>query len=684
VTEVYVSLKDAAIFEGFSYETLKKRIQRDAQQYKVKVQPRESGGKDEITVAVSSLSAKARKAWRAAQKIDGRDAVISSKTSEVRPWYVDADLNHYIEQHKQAYYETVELANAVQRFIDYDGDEPRATVALRMATDLGISPQSLYRHQKNLTEAAAWALKLEQEDGQNRDYFKVLSVCRKPREKETFPGLSPEQRALIENIWFSKDYAENKPTIVMLYKDFERFAAKRGWEDYPSIKTIGRYVKYLMDQPGAKSAYCYARKGPRGWRNEMMVKCRRETATLEVMEYVVGDEHTFDVWVQYTAPNGKVKAVRPVLVAWMDLKSRNIVGDVLCLHANSSTLKESLVKMIYTAGVPKILHIDNGKDYTSEGMTGQNRRNRRIDFDFDAETIGFYQSIGIEEVGRSLPYQPWDKSIERFFGTVCKGFSKWFKSYTGTLTGSKTDDKCNKDIDKMLARGELLTMEEFFDVWTTWKEEYNHKKHRGLKENHEKWLIPAEMFENGPRYVKAAPPREFAAMLLMASDTAHVYNYGINKFGTIYTDEELGKHVNETVNIKWDIDDVTKLYVYDQQGRKICEAASAELLSFGKHCSQAALEKHIKAQKRQEREVKEFLEGMTTPYEARLEEGRPSEAVGKLDLMIGHAPQQKVVALPADSKFRSETTSKKKKASSDEFFSTKAGAALKRLKAINE
>ena len=90
-------------------------------------------------------------------------------------------------------------------------------------------------------------------------------------------------------------------------------------------------------------------------------------------------------------------------------------------------------------------------------MTGQSRKNRKIDFDFDAETIGFYQSIGIQEVGRSLPYQPWDKSIERFFSTVCSKFSKWFESYTGTLTGSKTYAKRNKDIDKMLERGELLT-----------------------------------------------------------------------------------------------------------------------------------------------------------------------------------------------------------------------------------
>lgn len=60
----------------------------------------------------------------------------------------------------------------------------------------------------------------------------------------------------------------------------------------------------------------------------MMLKGKRETTSLEVMELVVGDEHTFDCWVQYTAPNGKIKAVRPVLVAWMDLKSRAIIGDV--------------------------------------------------------------------------------------------------------------------------------------------------------------------------------------------------------------------------------------------------------------------------------------------------------------------------------------------------------------------
>jgi hypothetical protein len=38
---------------------------------------------------------------------------------------------------------------------------------------------------------------------------------------------------------------------------------------------------------------------------------------------------------------------------------------------------------------------------------------------------------------------------------------------------------------------------------------------------------------------------------------------------------------------------------FDQRGRRICEAVSAELLQFGPHCSQAALERHLRDQKRQ-------------------------------------------------------------------------------------
>lgn len=397
--DVFIALEEAAAFESVSYKTLTQRIYRNPQQYKTKSQAREGGGKDQVLISTSSLSAKARKAWRAAQKVEGSEVIIDKRAQEAVPWYVTADLNQYTEANKKRFYEAVELAARVQDFIDYDGPD-RTGYAERYALGLGISPQSLYRYMKNVLEANAWALKLEKEDGKSRDYFRALALCRKPKETGTFPSLTDEQKAIIENIWFDKRFAANLGTIEMLYERFELEAERREWEEYPSIKTVARYIKFLMGQRGAESARFLAANGTREWKNKRMMKGKRDATSLQVMEYVVGDEHTFDFWVQWTAPNGKIKAVRPKLVAWLDMRSRAIIGDVACVNANSQTLKESLVKMIYSnpGGVPHILHVDNGKDYTAEVMTGQNRKQRKhrkidLDFAFDSETVGFYTFI---------------------------------------------------------------------------------------------------------------------------------------------------------------------------------------------------------------------------------------------------------------------------------------------------
>ena len=139
----------------------------------------------------------------------------------------------------------------------------------------------------------------------------------------------------------------------------------------------------------------------------------------------------------------------------------------MCKDANSDILKQSLLKLLYhdAGSVPQKIYIDNGKDYVAKNMTGYNRNDRQRT-EFDDVAGGFYKSIGIEEFHRALPYYAWTKgNIERIFGTVCQQFSKWFTSYTGTLTGSTTFAKVDKDIQGMLERGELLTMEEFYERW---------------------------------------------------------------------------------------------------------------------------------------------------------------------------------------------------------------------------
>ena len=83
--------------------------------------------------------------------------------------------------------------------------------------------------------------------------------------------------------------------------------------------------------------------------------------------------------------------------------------------------------------------------------------------------------------------------------------------------------------------------------------------------------------------------------------------------------------------------------------------------------------------------MREILDSMTRPYELRGEEGgRPSDAVGMIDLTIKAERSSKLISL--DKEYRAEATSRarKKKASGDEFLGKKADDALARLRAINE
>lgn len=85
--DVFITIEEAAAFEGIKYNTLIQRMKRNPKQYKTQTQAREGGGKDQVLISVASLTTKARKAYRAAQKVDGRDVIIDRRAAEATPWY---------------------------------------------------------------------------------------------------------------------------------------------------------------------------------------------------------------------------------------------------------------------------------------------------------------------------------------------------------------------------------------------------------------------------------------------------------------------------------------------------------------------------------------------------------------------------------------------------------------------
>lgn len=698
----YVTLEEAAGMEGIKYNTMVQRIRRNTASYDVRTEKQETGGRDIVLVSVTSLSKAAQTAYekrqellRMAEKTEEAVETQMEITAE-RPWYVDTDYEWYIQQYGKNYIKAIELGNVIRKFLKA-AESHRNDLTIFMEAfareHLAKSGRTFRRMVDTWQEARAWADKLEKENGCNYDYLPVLALCRKPKEVGMFPSVTPEIKQCIKNIWFNKEFAQNRRTKEDLYEMLGEVAEAKGWKKLPSYQTVVRYISYLMDDEGMRSAHDLQKNGVTAWKNQNMVKRVRNTKDLQVLEMVQGDEHTFDLWVMYKTPNGKEIPIRPKLVCWIDTRSRMIMGDVICRDANSQILKESLIKLIYEdAGgtVPKYLYIDNGKDYTSKELNGVDRKNRHnqeakdkyFSIEFDSKSRGFYRDMGIEDVHIAMPYEPWTKGqIERTFGTAIKRFEKKFASYTGTLTGSKTDDKVNKDIKAMAERGELLTMEEFYLEWQKWKEKYAGKEHSSLKKAKEEYKTPAALFGNGERYQKAAPARGQAIMYLMKSETALVKNVGICRNGYYYMADELCKLINQKVQIKVDPYDVTGIYVLDKHGKFICRAESQELLKFGT-VSDSVLQDHRKRQNRQLREVREAIAEATRPFDG-VDHGKG--VVGGIDLTIGKNPvkPQKVVQMPQAREYVHNTRKiKEPKKQESDYMKSQAKKALEKLQQI--
>lgn len=701
MAEIYVSLAEAAELEGITYETMKKKVQRAGEKYLAITEESQTGGKANVKVALSALSGTARRLYKERQKLqeiaDGSTEETEPSSDEEVPWYVTVDVNWFQEQNQKEWYKAIELGNIVRDFLQYDG-KGKTEYAEQFARErLNKGKRTLYRYVDDYLKALAWADRLEKEDGKSRDYLKVLALCRKPKKKDNFPSISPTVRQAIKNIWFNEDFAKNQGTREMLYVALEKLqranAGTDGWEKIPSYQTVVRYISFLMEDEGMKNAWLLASVGVREYKNRVMGKALMDTTCLMPMEVVMGDEHTFDCWVAYTHPNGKVTPIKPVLVAWIDVRSRRILGDVICHHANSGILQESVLKMINTegCGVPQYLLIDNGKDYTAEVMTGVPRAVRSIDgSDYVDATNGFYSKLGIENVHRALPYQPWTKGqIERFFGGVCSRFTKWMTSYTGTLTGSKTDAKISKDIQKMCDRGELLTMEEFYEKWTEWlHDKYEKTVHWGLKRAGEQFKRPIELFDHVERYYKATPPKSAQIAYMYKEDNVRVYNFGIRRYGKIYDHPALRAYINEIVTIKYDKNDISTIFVIGKNGKTICEAECQELLAFGSHVSEEALVKHIRKQNQQLKADRKLLEEATRPFEEMNEDYVGfSSTVGGIDLMIGKKPEKKdnVVSMPLDRAYRNGFRGKdteKEQETENTYISKNAEKALSKLRAL--
>ncbi len=514
-----------------------------------------------------------------------------------------------------------------------------------LAEAKNLSVATLYRYLKKADRAREQAEKT----GKNIITAQLLALTPKyGKNRGNYRAWEPAALHYAKSLYLGQEYLN----ITEVYRLIQNEARVRGWRigSYASLKII--LEKELS--PGLKTL---GRQGVKKYQAKHELKILRNYEEIPPNFMWVGDHHIFDVFV--IAPGGKI--LRPWLTAWMDVRSRSIMGWCISFQPNSYTVALALRhgvlkkedKNFPQHGLPLSVYIDNGKDYKSKYLNGEQIEIGKIDYpeiierfaalgidpfyidlSYDPEEDAWVKKEGsISHVVKGIriggvfsrlgiraryatAYHPWAKSIERYFRDLVQTFSRRQRGWCG----SNPQERPEKLAWEIKTR-HLLTFEELcrrFYEYIVY--DYHTRSHRGHGMD---GMSPNEVFRAYGAPQEVDPPLlDFA---LLRKDQVKIYNWGFKLLGR---DMELdvpcsaeGAIVLNTLigtyaTVLYDTE-FRSVRVYSK-GRFICSAKPLERASYIRADDKVMQEK-IKLQRYQRRHNKEMLKRLQSPGEAELQ-----------------------------------------------------------------
>lgn len=473
-----------------------------------------------------------------------------------------------------------------------EADESFITLINVQRPELKLTRRTLYRKWKAFNEKGAGAL-LDKR-GRHNNHNKKLT----------------------DDVWDIFEYYyldESRKNVSLCLNLTQLCLENQGKNDLlplPSPDTFERRVKKIPE-PYIE----YFRNGRKAFLDKCAPYIKRVYEDLEANDIWVADNHTFDIMVTYDE-----KPIRIYLTAFLDVRSRKMMGwcvtDAPCSDATIYALRRGIEKY----GIPKMIYTDNGREFLFHDFGGNGfRRKKKSNEEFKPPTILDKLQI---EFRTALPQNARAKIIERSFRTVKENFSRLFEAYTGGSVAERPErlKKVVKNPDKLTLVNDFM---KYVDAYLYG--DYNKRKHTGEGMYGKS---PDEVFAETLFEKRVASIEDLNLMLMRYSNLMQVKRNGVSlkfygKELQYWTDDLLLNHFGEKVYVRYAPDDLSKVRIYDKTDVFICEAPLATQLSY-----LASKEEIAKAQK-ENRSYERLVSGYKKKNEIKTDE--------ELDLIMNKA-----------------------------------------------
>lgn len=385
-----------------------------------------------------------------------------------------------------------------------------------------------------------------------------------------------------------------------------------------SSASFAREIERSIPVPVLK----YFRRGEKAFRDECANYIERTYDDLHSNDIWVCDNHTFDIFVD---GGESEKPVRVYLTAFLDVRSRKMVGWYVTDAPSSDATIQALRRGILAYGIPKHIYSDNGREFLTHDIGGRGFRKSAKTDGHEPPTI--LQRLGIE-FHTAMVKNARAKIVERAFVDLKNCFSKLFEGYTGGTIAERPErlKKTGKHAENFVIIDEFR---EYVDIFIQgW---FNKQPHSGVGMN---GRTRDEVFAACLYEQRVATPDELNLMLLRTSRMQTV-NRGvkIKMYDTeirFYSDELIMGYDREKVYVRYDPDNLAEVRVYDENDRFLCKAKQAPVSSYFASKDEVAenmreirtLERTVRGYKKQKGiEADDALELVMREAERRMAEG---------------------------------------------------------------
>jgi hypothetical protein len=400
--------------------------------------------------------------------------------------------------------------------------------------------------------------------GYLKDYHRFYDTWLQPYAKAGLAGLAPQYQKrggagasldqdvkdLLEYLYFDT----NQPGIADVVRHIQQVYG------HTKVSEITAR-RYLMSIPEAVRLVW--RKGASALET-IQPSIHRDYTLYKPMEVIVGDYMTQDFMLRF-----KDKVYRAKVVAFMDMRTRAIVGWSLQPTANSTGVAIALQKCFDRFGLPEYIYFDNGREFKNHFLCGDVWKSQSTVI--DAEDIG--RDIGVVvEAGVKLifakPYNAKAKPIERFWRTMHELFDKWQLTYVGSNTTTRPDEakvyqqsvrKMKKEDFKKIP--EYAGVEQMLAKFFEW---YNYEHHHTGQGMDGKPPMQVRAEHEVP---KREVPTELKPYLFTRRYTRKVGKDGISLNGGWYYAEGMIEYLGQEVQIRVPLDSDEVIHVFPK-GRK--------------------------------------------------------------------------------------------------------------------